>query len=148
MCRRWRAVGNSSPMLWDAVGWAGSGDPALQVASLRSFLAWLSSRAPPCELRLHLVLEMPFYQQSAGPCAETWALLGAVVAQCAPRLQQLTILQASWGAVRGRGYPPASSVPARHFTAAQPCPARAHCSALLTRMQCRTTRECCLAWRS
>lgn len=96
MCRRWRAVGRGSAALWEAVGWAGSGDPALQVASLRAFLAWLCSRAaPPRQLCLHFVLEMPYFQRSAGPAAETWVLLGAVVAHCAPRLERLTILQAS-----------------------------------------------------
>lgn len=46
VCRRWRAAGRCSSTLWDAAGWAGSGDPARQVASLRAFLAWLCS--PRC----------------------------------------------------------------------------------------------------
>ena len=97
--------------------------PARSPLCGRSWPGCAPRAAPPRQLRLHLVPQMPFFARSAGPCAETWVLLGAVVAQCTPRLEQLSILQASWRAALGA---PLGQLYPRHANFSQ-------CSALLTR---------------
>jgi len=86
-------------VLWDAVSWTGTADADLQAESLGSLLLWLCSRTlPPRQLRLNLRLQVGedwVLPDAVAPdaVAQSWVLLGSVLACCAPRLQRLTIVQ-------------------------------------------------------
>ena len=99
-----------------AISWNGSHVLAEQAASLASLLYWLCSRAlPPGQLRLTLRVEEALDWVPPDAAAQTWLHLGAVLALCAPRLQQLTLVQVRWTAPA-----PASRAP---FLRLQRCPA-------------------------